>query len=197
MYNKKKTLMSFQTLRQISERYANTGNRQDVDEFRAEMDRVAREQRFQTIERYINDLYYDFPYLVRNRQYQFVPARNQRLSELIQIATNQQLEAYRQQLATQQAAQNTVAAQAQADAQKRIDDANAMRQQALSVFPNVSANVNWLLIAAAALLALLLIILIGMVWQMSKSRQQPVVTVVQKKVDPDLVDVRDEGGSTF
>ncbi len=109
--------MSFQNLRQISERYARDGNRQDIDEFRAEMNRVKEEQRFQTIERYITDLYVDYPYLVRNRQYQFIPVRNQRLSELVQIAANQQTEAYRQQALLQSA----VDAKAVADAKVRQD----------------------------------------------------------------------------
>jgi len=176
--------MSFRNLRQISERYANEGNREDVDEFRAEMNRVAQEQRFQTIERYISDLYADFPYLVRNRQFQFVPSRNQRLSELIQIATNQQLEAYRQAAEVQE--------KAKVDAKARQDAIDAAKKDASAVFPSVSNNLLWLVIVVAGLLLLLLILLIIMVWKLLMNRSSHSITVVEKidenndKIDPSL-----------
>ena len=169
--------MSFQNLRQISERYARDGNRQDIDEFRAEMNRVKEEQRFQTIERYITDLYVDYPYLVRNRQYQFIPVRNQRLSELVQIAANQQTEAYRQQALLQSA----VDAKAVADAKVRQDALDAAKKAAAAIVPEVSTNVTWLLIAAASLLVLLFILLIFMAWQLM-SRSAP-VTIIEKQVE--------------
>lgn len=175
--------MSFQNLRQISERYAASGNRQDVDEFRSEMNRISRLQRFQTVERYINDLYTDYPYLVRDQQFQFVPVRNQRLTELIQLATSQQLEAYRLQAAEQ--------AKALQDAKVRQDTASAAvvaaattRQQAALVFPEISNNLAWLLIAAAALFVLLLILLIYMLWN-TLNRPSPTITVVERNVDSD------------
>lgn len=174
--------MSHLKLRQISEKYAKDGNPNDIDEFRAEIDRVKREQRFQTVERYIADIYHDFPFLVRNRYYQFVPARNQRLSELIQIATSQQIEAYRQQAALQAAtaAANEAAANAKAVLQEKESN------QAPSFVVESPNHLTWLLFASAALVAILLVILILMVSKLM-NQAPSAVTIVSKK-DNDFVD---------
>ena len=181
--------MSHQKLRQISEKYAKDGDPHDIDEFRAEMDRVKREQRFQTVERYITDLYADFPYLVRNRYYQFVPARNQRLSELIQIATSQQIEAYRQQAALQAAtaAANEAAASAKAVLQEKAEKDLIDSKQATSLVIESPNHLTWLLFASAALVAILLVILILMVSKLMNQAPNA-VTIVSKQKDIDFVD---------
>jgi|SRR6056297_1378155 len=81
---------SLQRLRHISHQYARRGDKNDFDEFRKEMRRVDRKQRHQILERYINDLYNDYPHIVRNRYHQFVPVRNDRLTYLIRAAMEEQ-----------------------------------------------------------------------------------------------------------
>lgn len=101
---------SLQRMRELSHRYARGGRQNDFDEFRAEMARVERKQRYQILERYINDLYRDYPHIVRNRYHQFVPVRNDRLTVLIRSA-----------IAEQQAANEALRAEKEA-LEERVDD---------------------------------------------------------------------------
>lgn len=156
------------SMRDISARYARSGSRDDFDEFRAEMRRISDEQRFQTLERYINEIYQDYPFLVRNRYHQFVPIRNARLSELIQsaVAEQQALNDARQALkearAQATAAENASAAASAAAAAKSTAAATGDKEKDEFEFADYLPQI---LLAVAVIMVLVLAVLIFVVWQ--------------------------------
>lgn len=156
------------SMRDISARYARSGSRDDFDEFRAEMRRISDEQRFQTLERYINEIYQDYPFLVRNRYHQFVPIRNARLSELIQsaIAEQQALNDARQALKEAQAqataAENAAAAAKSTAGAKSAAAATSDKEKDEFEFADYLPQI---LLAVAVVMVLVLVVLIFVLWQ--------------------------------
>lgn len=172
-----------QNLRDISSRYARSGSQNDVDEFQQEMNRIEQKQRYQTLERYINDIYRDYPYLVRNRYYQFVPIRNQRLTQLVQLAIAQQQAL----INAQQSAANVAAAQQAAAQQAAAADVAAAEDTTIPTVSSLWANaMPYVMIALAVLIVLILVSFLVAMYQMMKNMTQQRV-VVQRSQEPIVV----------
>ena len=146
-------------------RYSRTGNREDRDEFERELDRVDRLRRRQVLDRYLRDMMARYGYLIRNRYYQYVPVRNERLAELLARAQAVQAQLQSENAALRQQASDDASEdeRREAEIEQQLADLRAAQeaQRAADRDGAMWADyMPYLMIAAVALLLLLLVVLI-------------------------------------
>lgn len=159
--------MSSNNLRNISARYAKSGARNDFDEFRAEMDRIDDKQRHQAFQRYIDDISYEYPYLVRDRYQQFVPVWDDRLRQLIQLViAQQQAIALKPVVVTQTVPATPTTASVVAEPTPNIDSYTSFFLNALP----------YILVTIAVLFVLMIVTMMIGMWQMMQLMKKTTVT---------------------